>query len=231
MTKPCAVRTSPPPPRSIPRWWRRSSRWPRRRRRTAYRVPTTTTKRAGDYWLRWTSSPPWPPRGRRMPDEPNQHPYDLRDVRVLGLRTAVRALLAVQAKRGARREHVLLPQRLPPAVRRGRDRAPHPLEGGPAGTSGRRARDADDRGTRHGHRAWQTRGSEAPRTVWRVPGLPSLVRECPAAYGDKARRPAGRRHPMNTPYPYELATPEQRALGTWWIAVHHEVLCEDRKSV
>ena len=31
---------------------------------------------------------------------------------------------------------------------------------------------------------------------------------------------------MNTPYPYELATPEQRALGTWWIAVHHEVLCE-----
>ena len=28
------------------------------------------------------------------------------------------------------------------------------------------------------------------------------------------------------PYPYELATPEQRALGTLWIALHHAVVCE-----
>ena len=29
-----------------------------------------------------------------------------------------------------------------------------------------------------------------------------------------------------TPYPYETATPEQRAIGAWWWCVHHEIHCE-----
>jgi hypothetical protein len=28
------------------------------------------------------------------------------------------------------------------------------------------------------------------------------------------------------PYPYETATPEQRAAGAWWLCVHHEIHCE-----
>ena len=31
---------------------------------------------------------------------------------------------------------------------------------------------------------------------------------------------------MTEPYPYELATPDQRKIGSWWLCIHHAVRLE-----